>query len=559
MKNVLEKLRKLLNVPEVGTGEFESWREQDNDAMKFLHQNAKDDWCVIYSGSDKAFIHGVLVPEQALESLDTDDLLKWQYNPYHSWRVTSCDSDIWIEAPLAYSGSKTLKKGKQLVFVRHYEDASDNQRYVEILQKFTHSMNLKYSRNQKAWCKKDESGDVKPLIKIEEILEEKKNGNVLVVLFDRNLLSAYATLTNSVLVRMFDFLAYYEAGRFPHMYHQVSKGWVGSFYRGVQLLKSTMSTKEAAETVGVRSDREEKYETFTVLDWPNKRIVEMSCSTDTYKLFPAFFRQEVLARYKSDPKKYSFDEYCVDGTPYGINDEGQVHVWLVDLGRMPYKEQQYWKLYNEEPRPTVTDLDQGPVQILKGVLNKGSFEAQMKGSWDYPKSSVARLKETLQGLHASNCLWWKTSSLDRINQVKQPIVKSPTDSADWEREILALRRLVIEGLQDDWLKTKLKELKTKANRAGSINHLEKYLEARGYKDVSEVLAPLRELNKLRNRVSPAHEQLKEKDRQEAQELKAEVLEKHGSYRDHYDCLVSSCNETFVKLKEILVEEKDSQK
>lgn len=564
MKNVLEKLRRLLNVPEVGTDEFnEWWQDQNNDAMKFLHQNAGDDWCVIYLGSDKMLIHGVLVPEQALKPLDTDDrdtpddLLKWQYNPYHSWRVTSCDSDTWIEAPLADSGSKTLKNGEQLVFVRDYEDASDNQSHVEILQKFTHSMNLKYSRNQKAWCKKDESGDVKPFIKIVEILEEKKNRNVLVVLFNRNLLLAYAALTNSVLVRMFDFPAYYEAGKFPHMYHRISKGWAGSFYRGVQLLKSAMSMKEAAETVGISSDREEKYETFIALDCQNKRVVEMSCSP--YKLLPAFFNQEVLTRYKSDPNKYSFDEYRVDGTPYCINDEGQVCVWLVDLGRMPYKEQQYWKLYNEKP-PTITDIDQKPKQILESVLNKGFFEAQVKGSWDYQLSLISNLKETLRDLHESNCPWWKTSSLDRINQVKQPVVKSPTDSADWEREILALRRLVVEGLQDDWLKTKLKELPQDIKGVGgSLNFLEKYLEARGYEDVSEVLAPLRELNKLRNRVSPAHEQLKEKDRQEARELMAKIIEKHSSYGDHYDYLVGACNKSFLKLKGILGEEKDSPK
>ena len=63
MKRLLEKLRRLLNVPEVGTDEFKSWREQNNDAMKFLHQNAKDDWLVVYSGADKLLIHGVLVPE----------------------------------------------------------------------------------------------------------------------------------------------------------------------------------------------------------------------------------------------------------------------------------------------------------------------------------------------------------------------------------------------------------------------------------------------------------------------------------------------------------------
>ena len=83
-------------------------------------------------------------------------------------------SETWIGAPLTDSGSETLAKGEQLVFMRYYEDASDNQSYVEILQKFTHSMELHCSHNQKAWCKKDENGDIKPFIRIVEILEEKE-------------------------------------------------------------------------------------------------------------------------------------------------------------------------------------------------------------------------------------------------------------------------------------------------------------------------------------------------------------------------------------------------
>ncbi len=551
MKNLLEKLRQLSNVPEVGTDEFKEWLEQNNDAMKFLYQNAEDDWCVVYLGLDKVFIHGVLVPEQALKPLDTDDLLKWQYNPYHSWRVTSCNSDTWIEAPLADSGSKTLAKGEQLVFIRYSEEVADNQRCVEISQKFTHSMDLHYRPDQKAWFMPDKNGDVKPFIRIVEILEEKKKRNGLVVLFDRNLLSAYAALTSSVLVRMFDFPAYFKAMKFPHMYHQISRGMVGDFYRGVQLLKSAMSKKEAAETVGINFIGEKNYETFTVLEWQNKRIVEMSCSPDTYKLLPAFFRQEVLARYKSDQTKYSFNEYDVDGTPYCINDNGQVCVWLVDLGKMPYKEQQHWKLYNEEPRPTITDLDQEPEQILESVLNKGFFEAQIKGSWDYSRRSLSDLKETLQKLHESKCSWWRTGSLDRIHQINYPIVKSLNDSADWEREILSLNRLVIEGLQDSWLKSKLKAIGQDVRGVnGSLNFLEECLVALGYKDASEVLAPLRELKKLRNKTSPAHEQLEEKDKQEEKELKAEALEKYGSYWKHYDYLVGACNKAFKNLKEV---------
>ena len=543
MKSILERLRRLSNIPDVETDEFKNGLEQNNDAMKFLHQNEKDDWCVICSRTDNVLIHGVLVPEQALKPLDIDDILMWDGNPYCSWDVISRESETWVEAPLAGSGSETLKRGEQLVFMRSSKEVLDDQSYVEISQKFTHSLGLHYRADQKAWLKPDKNGDVKPFIKV---VEEE---NWLVVLFDRVLLSAYAALTSSVLVRMFDFPAYYEVEKFPHMYHRTISGLGGCYYRGAQLLKPAMSKQWACKNIGIdfNFNREKKYESFIALDWRNKGIVEVSCLPDTYKLLPAFFRQEVLAKYKSDQKKYSFNEYSVAGLKYGVNDEGQVHVWLVDLGNLSYEEQQYWKLYNEPPRPAITDFEQTPEQILKSVLNKGFFEAQIKGSWDYQLTALSALKETLRKLHGSKCPWWKASSSDRIDQINYPIEKSFNDCADWEREILALCRLIIEGLQDKWLKAK--ELGQDVERMnGSL--IKKCLVALGHKDTDEVIAPLRELKKLRNKVSPAHEQLKEKDKQEVKKLKAEVLDKHASYWKHYDYLVGACNKTFLHLEKV---------
>ena len=549
MKNVLERLQQLSNVPEIGADEFDKWR-QHNNAMKFLHENTEDDWLVIYSEMKNVFIHGVLVPERELKPLNTDDLLKWQGNPYSSWCVGDADSDVPIRPPLASFRSETLAKGEQIIFIRSPGEDFGIQKYVEINQKITHSLKLHYRHDQKAWFKPDKNGDLKPLIKI---IEEDSG---FIVAFDRDLLSAYAALTESILVRMFDFPAYHEAGKFPHVYYRVSRGYFSEYYRGIQLLKSAMSKIAAVEMIDIGYDIEQEYETFRSLDWHNQRLVNMSCSMEVYKLLPAFFRQEVLSKYKFDQNKYNFSEYSVGkGSQwklmYSINDEGQVHAWLVDIGKIPYDEQKHWKLYNEEPLPKITDFEQEPEQILKGVFNEGFFDAQIKGSWDYPLSSLSALKETLHDLHESNCLWWKTDPRDRISQINYPIVKSLNDCADWEREILALNRLVIEGLQGDWLESKIKELEQDVEGVkGTLNLLEKYLMALGHKDISEVIFPLRELKKLRNRVSPAHEQLKEKDKLEAKELKAKVLEKHGSYWKHYDCLVGKCNETLQKLAEM---------
>lgn len=551
MKNVLEKLQRLSNVPEIGTGEFDKWLEHDS-AVKFLFENSKDDWVVIYSGMDNVFIHGILVPERAFKPLNTDDLLQWKGNPYSSWCVGSVDSDVPIEPPLASFGSKALAKGEQIIFIRQPEDGLGMQQYVEINQKIIHSLKLHYRHDQKAWFRPDKNGDLKPFVKI---IEQDRR---FIVAFDRDFLSAYAALTKSVLVRMFDFPAYHEAGEFPHVHYCVNN----ERYTGVQLLKSGMPKKYAVEMIDTIYESKQEYETFLALDWQySKRLVNMSCSPDVYKLLPAFFRQEVLSKYKADQNKYSFSEYSVgEGSEwdlkYSINDEGQVHAWLVDIGKIPYDEQQHWELYNEAPRPAISNLDQEPEQILASVIEKGFYEAEIKGSWDYTQRSLSLLKGTLRELDESQCPWWKKSTDDCIAKINYPIVKSFNDSEDWGREIQRLYGLLVEGLQENWLKSKAQELRQDIEDAkGSLNLLKKCLIGLGYQDAEEVISPLRYLKKLRNKVSPAHPQIKEAGKQKADELKRKALEKHGSYWKHYDCLVERCNDTFRKLVEVLGQQK----
>lgn len=66
---------------------------------------------------------------------------------------------------------------------------------------------------------------------------------------------------------------------------------------------------------------------------------------------PIFFKKEVLDKYYASSSKYSVsDGYLSCNSLWGICiDNGlkdNVAVFLGDLGRLPYKEQKHWKLYN---------------------------------------------------------------------------------------------------------------------------------------------------------------------------------------------------------------------
>lgn len=72
-------------------------------------------------------------------------------------------------------------------------------------------------------------------------------------------------------------------------------------------------------------------------------------------LTPVFFNRAVLNKYKTDTQNYEIndgyikylDEWLL---PFTVNKENKVIAWLGDLGRIPYKEQLYWKQENIPPK-----------------------------------------------------------------------------------------------------------------------------------------------------------------------------------------------------------------
>lgn len=75
---------------------------------------------------------------------------------------------------------------------------------------------------------------------------------------------------------------------------------------------------------------------------------------------PVYFTKDVLDRYTNNPSQYTVaDDHImflnIWSIPYTINKEDKVIVWLGDLGRIPYKEQQYWKVFNISPYGKVNE------------------------------------------------------------------------------------------------------------------------------------------------------------------------------------------------------------
>ena len=238
-----------------------------------------------------------------------------------------------------------------------------------------------------------------------------------------------------------------------------------------------------------------------------------------------------MSKYKADYEKYNFEEdqissrsfWCLEF--YGINEAGQVCVFLKHLSHLPHEEQLHWKQFNEKPKTQI------PHHVIKRFFLGEPYSYY---------SPLANLKNKLWNLQRA---WWKTPTRDTIKHAQYPVTGS---NDEWRDEILNLDQLLVEGFKKRWLREKAKELgRAPEPSYGSLKLLEECLVGLGFEEdhARSIIAPLQELHHLRNNLK-AHA-----SRETAQKLKAEALTKHGSYHNHYKNLATRCDETVQILLE----------
>lgn len=566
MKKLYLALFEASAVPAEGE-RFERWVEQQ-DSPRLLEANLHQDDFVLYASLPHVFMHAVAVPASSVDPPDVRDLMEWNLTACGGWGVWHDFTDppsIRVSSPMEGSTSSvTLAGGEQLVFIRHFEGRIGRPGYVEILQKLLHVLDLHFLSERGAYCRLDKHGDVEEVIRI--IMRSDRNPGVdgLVVTIKREDLDRYLVLTESVGVMMFDFTRFNPEtfsgwpGR-EHdeqlesngdlSYRRVLVPRYGSYLRGFHLVHPRSSPEEVARRI--RSDslgERGEYVEFLVLDLRDERVKDVSCgpgctatyfnanSNDLpYEMSPAFFRPEVLAKYKADSDKYHLAERSITCRgawsleTYDINEEGQVHTYLRYLRRLPYQEQLYWKAHNEIP---------------KGPISRRAFEGDFEGRWTQESDPLQDLKRLLNRWHRRSTPWWSLRS-DRLpEKVNYP---ATTSADEWANEILILDQLVIEGFEERWLRNRARELGA-APEPGmrSLKLLEGCLVALGFdgERARSLTQPLHEIHTLRSKVR-GHAT------GEALEIKQEVLAKHGSFRAHFRAMCSSCLSSLQMISEAL--------
>jgi len=547
---VLNKLAALLQPPADRT-ELASWMSME-PSIAFLDENANADSVILHLNAGHMFVVSALVPSTSVNPPDWDDLGKWTMDPWSSWSVWSSASEVGIEAPLGGDSSKTVAAGEQLVFMRTFEGVPDCGTYVEMLQKFVHLLSLHYMPERDSWCRLNRHGDIEDVIRHVQIPEGTwKGSGGRAVICDRKALMKYATLTDATLVRMFDFTyvgrgfgGWDSGGQDDRIhgdgirYRFCLNSGPASYARGVEIVSLAGSRQEIADEMWGRGG-DKQYATFIAQDWKNKRIEEISCSPEAlsnyftpsekpFEVTPAFFRPEVLLKYKSDREKYQLGHRSVscrgawDLRTFDINAEGQVHTYLVYLRSLPYEEQLHWKQYNEVP---------------KGPISERAFKSDFNGEWSDDYDPLLSLKRKLGDLSAAKAPWWKLRSSDLTQKAHYPVTTSPDE---WADEILHLDQLLVEGLDEKTLRARCGETDL---RIRSLGLLERCLVQYGFDDerARDLVKPLKELHDLRSKVK-GHA-----SGSDAKALRQAAIKEHGSLREHYQALAQRCDESFAAI------------
>jgi hypothetical protein len=294
--------------------------------------------------------------------------MAWSFNAYGTWGVSYTLTDsprIWLDAPFKNSGTKSFEGGSRLIFPRDFEGRVGNKHYWEILQPFAHVFGLHFLEERNAYCRLDEHGDIEDLVRIGTVRGRSGEFGGTIITFRRELLDEWMLLTESVIIRTFEFIkrrrdffdwskarrsdrtedgdVFYDFGLVPGQ---------GSFRRGCQIVRPLMQWEELHKRYGWPREDKREYASFVAQDWKNGVVREISCAPGAtanyftksdlpFETSPAFFRAEVLQKYKADSDKYRLEDRSIDCRgawhlkTYDINEAGQVHTYVCYLRDLP--------------------------------------------------------------------------------------------------------------------------------------------------------------------------------------------------------------------------------
>ncbi|MCW8088246.1 hypothetical protein OF850_21880 [Roseococcus sp. MDT2-1-1] len=508
----------------------------------------------------------MLAPAKNFNPPVFEDLERMHFTTDRTWIIEHSSGGgqpdrVFLSDPMDDTGSESLKGGEKLIFNRSFTGVSNFPETIEINQKLVHALDLYFLADRNAYCRLDEKGDIEEIIKITMLPKGKHPFPGRIVTIRADCLYEYMVLSGTYLIFKFDFTRY-KFGHFSDWsdknrgeeqthatkYHY-GTGPSASFVNGFMISPSTITYDDVlAKRTGRWSNGGKQYATFKIQDWRNKRLVEISCAPQNitnyfdakpglpFEVSPAFFRADVLSKYKADPDKYTIGDRTISCrnawhlTTYDINEEGQVHTYIIYLSQLPYEEQLYWQAFNEWP---------------KAPISKRAFETDYDGQFSTQYDPIIKLKSYVRALDSADLEWWKARGDELIAVVHLPASEAP---AEWASEIMALDQMIVEGFQTKALRALLTAKgKTPDKEWGTIKLLEELLVVYGesQEDAKDVVAPLRTLHHLRSKLK-GHGAVSER-----RSLEAQARSEFETFRNHFTQLAAGCDAAMTRIMSLL--------
>lgn len=542
-KKLIQAIEKLDNVPEASEA-YSEWIKAEAH-LSFLHQNASADELVISASAEYTFIAALIVLNERLTPIDVEDLMAWSLTPNRSVGsyVYGGESDkVWIEQDLRGTGTKTLENAFRPVFHRWFEGWSGpGKHYYELHQLYAHVTGIHWRPEEHAYCRFNEHGDLDPVVSV--TTREDKGSTLNLVSFKWEPLERFLAVSGASLVRMFDFtlLRRSEFSGWPNeapknfeeagslFYHQKVMPGHAAYTRGVQIIRPRRVEKAIFDEIMGRPQHKKEYAEFSTYDWRNKRIAKISTDPSAttnyfntkgndlpFELSPAFFRPEVLLKYKADRDKYTVGEreiscrsaWHLDGID--INEAGQVHTYICDLRHLPYTEQLHWLSFNEPPRANISQ---------RAVTN--DFEGQFTTIVD----PVRKVLSVVRRWHDEKVIWWTLRDQKLLERVNTPVT---TSRDEWAEAFMNLAKLVVEGFELKTIRRILDDLHVQYEPLDqSISLLQKLLDKKDTSGDVRRFDGLRTVQLLRSKVK-GHAGGKDAD-----QLAHEALIQHETFATHF--------------------------
>lgn len=561
MRKLLGDLAKISNMPSKDAG---AWLSASEDGVTFLKEHLRGELTILYASTNAVLIHGVLVPENAVGKADRKLLKREFIDQDDSWAIQHVSGGgepdrVFLEGPLRHLGVE-FADGEKLIFLRSFSGRSGNTP-LEISQKLVHSLGLHFMPERNAWCRLNDDGDVDNVITIKQQDRDDREQHFILVTIQTKDLAKYMRLTNAELLYFFDFtrvdsnsfngwsdVAHFDFDKPDLFYHVGVMGQRGSYTNGRMFVRPSVTYQNIVnEYVESRNPSVRQFAVFKAFDLRSRKVIEISADPDglsnyfqpdsdlPLEMSPVFFRSEVLQRYKADPDKYHLQDRHIacrgawSLETYDVNEDGQVHTYLVYIGRLPYKEQLYWQSFNELP---------------KGGLSERAIATDFEGRFYLDHEPLSALKNLIQELDEKPPFWWSPRGESLLKTVHYPV----TDSvSEWGNEILALEQLVNEGFSSASLRSCANSLgvTTKAEW-GSLKLLEEVLVKRGSDlgKVRSLTGPLRNLRDLRNNLK-GHASSKKKT------MTDEAISSYGTFRGHFEFTADKVREALEGVRAIL--------